>query len=143
LSELFANREGVFGAAVDERLLAKLGVPQGSTVKIGNATFELRAILRLEPDRVAGGGMFYAISKAALNMAMRKAGAELESRGIIVATIAPGIVLTDMLATNRPSLVPRSRTAEESVAGIAAVIESLDKSYDGRPRNYDGSILPW
>jgi NAD(P)-dependent dehydrogenase (short-subunit alcohol dehydrogenase family) len=97
----------------------------------------------VSPDRVAGGGMFYAISKAALNMAMRKAGAELEGRGIIVATIAPGIVLTDMLATNRPSLVPRSRTPEESVAGIAAVIESLDQSYDGRPRNYDGSILPW
>lgn len=55
LRELFANREGVFGAAVDERLLAKLGVSQGSVVKIGDARFELRSILRQEPDRVAGG----------------------------------------------------------------------------------------
>jgi putative ABC transport system permease protein len=55
LRELFANREGVFGAAVDERLLTKLGVPQGSIVKIGEARFELRSILRQEPDRVAGG----------------------------------------------------------------------------------------
>lgn len=55
LNELFANREGVFGAAVEERLLAKLGVPQGSIVRIGEARFELRSILRQEPDRVAGG----------------------------------------------------------------------------------------
>jgi NAD(P)-dependent dehydrogenase (short-subunit alcohol dehydrogenase family) len=97
----------------------------------------------VSPDRVAGGGVFYGISKAALNMSMRKARAELEDRGIIVALIAPGMVSTDMLLTNRPSLVPRARTAEESVADIVEVIESLDQSYDGRPRNYDGRVLPW
>ncbi len=97
----------------------------------------------VSPDRIAGGGVFYAISKAALNMAMRQARVQLEPRGIIVAAIAPGIVYTDMLATNRPSLVPRSRAPEESVAGIAAVIASLDHTYDGRPRNHDGSVLPW
>jgi len=55
LNELFANRAGVFGAAVDERLLAKLGLPQGAIVKIGEAQFELRSVLRQEPDRVTGG----------------------------------------------------------------------------------------
>ena len=55
LSELFANREGVFGAAVDERLLTKLGVKRGAVVKIGHALFSLRALVRKEPDRVAGG----------------------------------------------------------------------------------------
>ncbi len=55
LSELFANREGVFGAAVDERLLTKLGVKRGAVVKIGNALFSLRALVRQEPDRIAGG----------------------------------------------------------------------------------------
>jgi putative ABC transport system permease protein len=55
LNELFANREGVFGAAADERLLAKLGIPQGGIVKIGNALFSLRGGIRREPDRVAGG----------------------------------------------------------------------------------------
>jgi len=97
----------------------------------------------VSPDRVAGGGVYYSISKAALNMAMRKTRAELQDRGIIVALIAPGLVYTDMLATNRPSLVPRARTPEESVAGVAAVIAGLDQSYDGRPRNYDGEVLPW
>ena len=55
LEEVFANREGVFGAAIDGRLLAKLGLPQGGVVKIGNALFELRTVIRQEPDRVAGG----------------------------------------------------------------------------------------
>lgn len=97
----------------------------------------------VSPDRVAGGGVFYGISKAALNMAMRKAGAELAQYGIIVATIAPGLVLTDMLKTNRPSLAPRARSATEAVDAMAAVIDSLDQTYDGQPRNFDGSVLPW
>lgn len=94
-------------------------------------------------DRVAGGGVFYGISKAALNMAMRKARAELADRDIIVAAIAPGLVLTDMLRTNRPSLAPRAHMPEESVEGIAAVIESLDHTYNGQPLNYNGAALPW
>jgi putative ABC transport system permease protein len=55
LKELFANREGVFGAAVEERLLKKLGLKQGDIVKIGDARFMLRALVREEPDRIAGG----------------------------------------------------------------------------------------
>jgi len=97
----------------------------------------------VSPDRVAGGGVFYGISKAALNMAMRKARAELADRGIIVASIAPGLVLTDMLRTNRPSLVPRAHAPEESVEGIAEVIESLDHTYDGQPLNFNGAVIPW
>jgi putative ABC transport system permease protein len=55
LKELFANREGVFGAAVEPRLLRKLGLKLGDTVRIGNARFMLRAVISQEPDRVAGG----------------------------------------------------------------------------------------
>lgn len=55
LSELFANREGVFGAAVEERLLKKLGLNRGDVIRIGEAKFSLRAIIRSEPDRIAGG----------------------------------------------------------------------------------------
>ena len=55
LGELFANREGVFGAAVEERLLKKLGLKEGDVVRIGDARFSLRAVVRQEPDRIAGG----------------------------------------------------------------------------------------
>lgn len=94
-------------------------------------------------DSVSTGGAFYSISKSALNMAMRKAGAELADRGIVVGLVAPGLVLTDMLRTNRPMLVPRANSPEESVAGMAAVIASLDGRYDGRPLNFDGSTVAW
>ena len=76
-------------------------------------------------------------------MAMRSAGAELAERGIIVALIAPGLVATDMLAVARPTLVANAQTPAQSVAGIVQVIENLDERYDGRPRNYDGSVIPW
>lgn len=94
-------------------------------------------------ERVSTGGAFYSISKTGLNMAMRKASAELADRDIIVALIAPGLVLTDMLRTNRPSLASRANSPAESVAGMAAVIASLDETYDGRPLNYNGSTVAW
>ena len=94
-------------------------------------------------DTVSTGGAYYSISKSALNMAMRKVGAELAERGIVVALVAPRPVVTDMLQTNRPSLVPRASTPEESVAGMAAVIEGLDASHDGRPLTFDGSTVAW
>ena len=94
-------------------------------------------------ETMSAGGAYYSISKTALNMAMRKIGAVLADRGIVVALVAPGAVVTDMLQTNRPSLVPRANTPEDSVAGMAAVIEGLDASYDGRPLSFDGSTVAW
>ncbi|MDE0001895.1 MAG: SDR family oxidoreductase [Rhodospirillaceae bacterium] len=94
-------------------------------------------------ETISTGGAYYGISKTALNMAMRKIGAELAGRGILVALVAPGPTVTDMLQTNRPSLVPRANTSEDAAAGMAAVIEGLDASYDGRPLSFDGSTVAW
>ena len=69
--------------------------------------------------------------------------AELADRGIIVALVAPGPTVTDMLQTNRPSLVPRANTSEDAAVGMAAVIAGLDASYDGRPLSYYGSTVAW
>ena len=97
----------------------------------------------VSPDRGAGGAPVYGISKAALNMAMRKARAQFAGRGIIVALIAPGMVATDMLAIAVPGRFAAAQSPAQSVAAMASVIEGLDESYDGRPRNYDGSVMPW
>ena len=94
-------------------------------------------------ETVSTGGAYYGISKSALNMAMRKVGAVLADRGVVVALVTPGPTVTDMLQINRPSLVPRANTSEDSVAGMAAVIEGLDASYDGRPLSFDGSTVAW
>src|SRR2546421_589799 len=55
LSAALAERDGAFGAAVDPALLARLGIVRGARVTVGSATIELRAILKAEPDKLAGG----------------------------------------------------------------------------------------
>jgi NAD(P)-dependent dehydrogenase (short-subunit alcohol dehydrogenase family) len=96
----------------------------------------------LELGRGAADGIIYAISKTALNMAMRKAGIALRERGIVVALLAPGMVDTDMLALSRPGFTS-GVTAEDVVPQLAEIIDGLNASYDGRPVSSDGSVLPW
>jgi len=69
LSDALAERDGAFGAAVDPALLARLNLERGARVTVGAATIELRAILKNEPDKLAGGigfGPRLLISEAAL-----------------------------------------------------------------------------
>src|SRR4029079_13119079 len=55
LPDALAERDGAFGAAVDPALLARLNLERGARVTVGAATIELRAILKSEPDKLAGG----------------------------------------------------------------------------------------
>lgn len=69
LAAALAERDGVFGAAVDPALLARLNIERGARVTIGAAQIELRAVLKSEPDKLAGGigfGPRLLISEAAL-----------------------------------------------------------------------------
>ncbi len=55
LSAALAQRDGVFGAVADPTLLTRLGIKPGARVTVGNATFDIRAALTNEPDKLAGG----------------------------------------------------------------------------------------
>ena len=69
LTDLLAQRDGAYGAAVDQTLLARLGLKIGDRVSIGNATFQMRSIVDAEPDRLAGGlgfGPRFLVSQTAL-----------------------------------------------------------------------------
>src|SRR5882672_7944853 len=55
LPAALAPTDRVFGAAADPALLARLDLAPGARVTIGEATFELRATLQSEPDKLAGG----------------------------------------------------------------------------------------
>ncbi len=46
------------GVAVDETLLAQLGLAVGDSLLLGNGTFPVAAILDQEPDKLAGGPAF-------------------------------------------------------------------------------------
>ncbi len=54
-AELFAERNGAFGAVVDPALLARLDLKVGDRVTVGAANVELRASLVTEPDQIADG----------------------------------------------------------------------------------------
>jgi putative ABC transport system permease protein len=55
VADVLAERDGVFGAAVDQTLLARLDLSLGDRVTIGGATFQIRSIDNGEPDKLAGG----------------------------------------------------------------------------------------
>jgi putative ABC transport system permease protein len=55
LSHALALRDGAYGLVADEALAAKLDVKLGERIDIGTASFELRAFLMSEPDKLAGG----------------------------------------------------------------------------------------
>ena len=53
----FALQDGVWGAAVEARLLHRLGIERGAHLRIGDADFEVRAVIEHEPDRLGTGGL--------------------------------------------------------------------------------------
>ena len=55
---LYAERDGRYGAAVQQILLDRLGIAVGDTIRLGNAVFEIRALIASEPDAVSDGFAF-------------------------------------------------------------------------------------
>ena len=72
-----AYRDGAWGAAIDETLLARLGAAVGGRLRIGDAEFSIRAIIRDEPDRAGGAGALM------LGPRVMIAGAALPATGLI------------------------------------------------------------
>ncbi len=63
------KRDGVFGAAADPTLLARLDLKVGDKVSVGEATFQIRSAVEAEPDKLGVGvgfGPRFLISEDAL-----------------------------------------------------------------------------
>lgn len=58
LTEALAERDGVFGAAVDQTLLDRLELKLGDEVTVGRTRFRLTAGVETEPDRLSEGAEF-------------------------------------------------------------------------------------
>lgn len=54
-AELFGARDGIWGAIAPDLLFERLGLKDGDRVRVGGATFELRARLVSEPDAISDG----------------------------------------------------------------------------------------
>jgi putative ABC transport system permease protein len=70
LDDALSERDGMFGAAVEEALLVRLNLKLGDVIRIGESNFAIRTLLVSEPDRLATGvglGPRVLISQAALD----------------------------------------------------------------------------
>jgi len=79
----------------------------------------------------------YRVSKSALNSATKCLSNKLKSKGIIVISLDPGWVKTDM-GGHDADLTP-----EESVNGIINVLEKISKDDSGSFIRYNRQRLPW
>ena len=50
LADALAKRDGVYGAVVEEAALRRMNIALGDEVKVGEATLQVRAIIKREPD---------------------------------------------------------------------------------------------
>jgi putative ABC transport system permease protein len=69
VADLLAERNGAFGAAVDQTLLTRLDLKLGDQINVGSATFQIRSLDNAEPDKLSGGigfGPRFLISEAGL-----------------------------------------------------------------------------
>ncbi len=79
----------------------------------------------------------YAMSKAALNMAVKRLATELAPRGILVLSAHPGWVKTEMGGTGA-TLAPA-----DSAHALLNLIEHARMQDAGKFLAYDGAELPW
>lgn len=79
----------------------------------------------------------YAMSKAALNMAVKRLAAELTPRGILVLAVHPGWVKTEM--GGKGATLPPADAAH----ALLNLIEHAQTGDAGRFLAYDGAELPW
>jgi putative ABC transport system permease protein len=121
LGATFVERDGVFGAAVDPALLARLNLQRGARVTVGTAAIELRAVLKSEPDKLAGGLAFgprLLISEAALR-----------ATGLL----QPG----SLVRWNYRVRLPQSIAAERGAAAVVAASHAqfADAGWEVRTRD--------
>jgi NAD(P)-dependent dehydrogenase (short-subunit alcohol dehydrogenase family) len=88
---------------------------------------------------------FYDMSKAALNLGMRKLQAGVQDKGVLIGIFAPGIVDTD-LNENLRNGVPAQRkfiSTQESAAGLVSLIANLSTANQDAFMNYNGDQFTW
>ncbi|XP_045491043.1 C-factor [Colias croceus] len=113
---------------------ANSGKPMGAEKA---AVINMSSILGSIAQNDQGGFYPYRCSKAALNAATKSMSIDLKKDAILVASMHPGWVKTDMGGKNAPLDV------DTSVGGIFTTIDKLGENDTGKFLQYDGSELPW
>jgi NAD(P)-dependent dehydrogenase (short-subunit alcohol dehydrogenase family) len=88
-------------------------------------------------SRKSAGYYAYRSSKAAVNKVMQLLANELRSEGIIVCSVHPGWVRTEMGGAGAELPV------HDSACGVIALVDKLTPEQSGRFWQWDGTELPW
>ncbi len=125
-------RSNVIGPLLLSQALAPQ-LARGTQARIVNISSELGSL----SDTTHFATPSYAISKAALNMVTRLLAAQLKSDDIVVVSVHPGWVRTDMGGANAPL------GAAESIAGVLRVVDALTTAHSGRFLDHRGETMAW
>lgn len=87
-------------------------------------------------DNTSGGYYGYRMSKAAVNMAGMSLARDLQSLGVAVALLHPGMVATEMTGG-------RGVPSEQSASGLIQRMDALDMEQSGGFWHAEGERLPW
>ncbi|HEY9078532.1 ABC transporter permease [Magnetovibrio sp.] len=130
LQTILAKQGDVWGAAVDVGLLPKLGLAIGDTVRVGKASFQLRAVINKEPDRVASiinFGPRLMVSTAALpDTGLVQLGSQIRyhERLALYAGVEPEIFI-DQLKSDFPHAGWRIHGPGNAAPGLQRFIDRL------------------
>ena len=114
-----------------ERLSENLRASKGTVVNISSQIGSLAIAHKMSRD------VSYAASKAALNMVTAKQAQAFADDGVIVITMHPGWLRTDMGGTSA-DLDP-----DDAAQQILATIERLTHDQSGQFLRWDGTVHPW
>ena len=130
LNSLLDESGGVWGAVVDDNLLTRLGLDLGERIRVGATTFELRATVVSEPDRVAtvfSFGPRLLISTAALaETELVQPGSQI--RYYTRLTLPPGDTdraWTERLEAAFPSAGWRVSTTKDAAHGVRRFVDRM------------------
>jgi len=130
LPDLLRIDNQVWGAVVDSNLLKRLGLDIGDNVRLGAATYQIRAIVLNEPDRVANVFTFgprFLVSAASLaDTKLIQPGSQIRYHHRL--TLKPGARIKKWrqdLADTFPTAGWRVRTPHEAAPGVRRFIDRM------------------
>lgn len=151
----------LFRQVMDVNVFAPLKISEAFAPHVAASETKKIAVISSTAGSLASvrnppGAPYYAISKAAVNMAMRGTAMRLKEQGIAVAIFMPGAVDTRMLreavgltqeeaeaATDYDYKRFQPLTTEDSISQMISTLDALTLDQSGDFLNYDGRTIPW
>ncbi len=130
LDDLLARRGEAWGAVADANLLVRLGLGLGDKIRVGAATFEVRATVVSEPDRVAS---VFSLGPRLMVSLRAVAATELVQPGSQIhyhyrLTLADGVSFAswqERLTADFPSAGWRIRGTDKAAPGVERFVERM------------------